>query len=240
MNLFTGLQQRRVVPEIMDQPDLDSERHVHALQSLRRINSVSLTSTLVWTAIDDYLSNRTNSVKPLRILDIATGGGDVPIALSKKLQRSSCPVEIHGCDVHSQAVRFAEATAGQSGANVRFFQHDVIKQGIPEGYDILLCGLFLHHLELDDTLVLLQGMANACKELLVINDLERSVWHVALAYVACYSLTRSDVVRFDGPASVRAGYRLPEIRAIAGSAGLTEARFTRHWPFRWRMVWRKS
>ena len=46
---------------------------------------------------------------------------------------------------------------------------------------------------------------------------------IGLVATACRVLSRSPVVHFDGPASVRAAYTLAELRSLADRAGLTGA-----------------
>ena len=47
----------------------------------------------------------------LRVLDIATGAGDVPIALAQKAKRAGLQLEIRGVDVSEQALAFARERA---------------------------------------------------------------------------------------------------------------------------------
>ena len=53
---------------------------------------------------------------PIRVLDVASGGGDVPIALAKRASRAGIHVEIEGCDVSPEAVRICPAPGGASAA----------------------------------------------------------------------------------------------------------------------------
>ena len=60
-----------------------------------------------------------------------------------------------------------------------------------------------------------------------------------LCWLGVRLLTRSPVVRVDGPLSVRAAFRAEEIGAMADSAGLDGARLTSHWPQRLLLHWTK-
>src|SRR5919106_574491 len=76
----------------------------------------------------------------------------------------------------------------------------------PTGFDVVTCSLFLHHLSADEGIALLANMENAARRLVLVNDLARSPFNFVSVWLACRLLTRSPVVRFDGPASVRSAF----------------------------------
>src|SRR5260370_18120119 len=112
------LEQRRSRPEVMDQPGLDPAQHARALRGLARINWWSRSSGILWPAL---LAQARAAGGPLRVLDLATGAGDVPIRLGRRARRAGVPVRIEGCDVSSVAVDYARRRAERVGAAVRFF-----------------------------------------------------------------------------------------------------------------------
>ena len=97
---------RHLEPEIMDDPALDGERHREALRGLERINRWSSSSRIVWFPIKTLAQERTFS--PLRVLDIATGAGDVPIQLWHRARRAGLPLEVDGCDQSPRAIEYAK------------------------------------------------------------------------------------------------------------------------------------
>jgi hypothetical protein len=62
-------------------------------------------------------------------------------------------------------------------------------------------------------------MRHAAGKMVVINDLVRSALGLGMVYLATRLLSRSPVVRTDGPRSVRAAYTLKEIADLATQAG---------------------
>ena len=82
----TGLRSRKRQPELMDQAGLDNAQHHQALDALQRINRLSGGGQALWPLIRDYCRRRRDSddMKPVRLLDIATGGGDLPGAPLEK------------------------------------------------------------------------------------------------------------------------------------------------------------
>src|SRR5947209_2673513 len=99
------LEQRQLQPEIMDQLDLNPRDHACALRGLARINWWSCSSNILWPALAGRARRRP---QPLRVLDLATGAGDVPIRLSCRARRMGIRLQIDGCDVSPVAVAEAQ------------------------------------------------------------------------------------------------------------------------------------
>lgn len=205
----------------MDDPDLDGTRHREALRGLARLNTVSRSAKTVHAALR-RLGGR------LRVLDLAAGGGDVTAGVARL---AGPALSIEGCDRSPRAVSHARARA----PGVRFFVHDVVRDGPPPGYDVYVASLFLHHLAEDEAVRLLRGMAQG--RALLVNDLRRSrAGHLA-ARVVPRLLTRSPVVHADARRSVENAFSLAEARALAEKAGLGGATVARRWPFRFLLAW---
>jgi 2-polyprenyl-3-methyl-5-hydroxy-6-metoxy-1,4-benzoquinol methylase len=229
------LSERRRMPELMDQPDLDVAEHERALRGLARINRFSRSDAILWPAIERLAHARGGAL--IRVLDVATGGGDVPIALAKRALRAGLAVEIEGCDVSPDAVCYARQRAEQSGLNLRFFDLDVLGAPIPSGYDVITSSLFLHHLDEDGACAFLRRAAEATSGLLLVNDLVRGPAGYLLAWLGCRFLSRSPVVWYDGPVSVAGAFSLAEARNLAVSAGLDGVSLTPRWPCRFLLSW---
>ncbi len=228
------LRERRLEPEIMDQPELDATRHEAALAGLARINWISRSASNLWAPLRNWARTHTAT---LRVLDIASGGGDVTCALAQRAERARLPLHLEGCDFSPRAVAFAQRRAG---GRARFFEHDVLAHGVPEGYDIVICSLFFHHLTALEARHLLSAMAQQVRVGLAIHDLRRSSLGLLMAYAGTRVLSRSDVVHTDGVLSARAAFSSPEFADLARDAGLAGARLTTHWPERLRLVWSRA
>ncbi|MBI3311954.1 MAG: methyltransferase domain-containing protein [Candidatus Omnitrophica bacterium] len=227
--------QRDLRPERMDQPDLDERAHLEALDGLARLHQIGRSARSIWAPI----RAETASSSPLRILDVATGGGDLPIDLWRLTHRAGISVQIDGFDRSPQAIGYAREKARRAGAPIRFFNQDALADPLPGGYDVLFSSLFLHHLETADAQKLLGRMASAAGRMILVHDLIRSRLNAALMELGAAFLTRSPVVHADAPQSVRAAFTLPELAQMAQTAGLPGARLIRTPPFRFLLIWRK-
>ena len=238
MAFLSSLSQRRLEPEIMDDPTLSAAAHEEALRALGRINWLSGSAGIFWQPVRALAV--TEPTRIWRLLDIATGGGDVAIRLWHKARRAGLKLEVHAADVSPTALDFARRKAKQAGADVHFLRLDVHRDAIPAGYDVITSSLFLHHLTWDQARALLQGMRQAAARMVVVNDLRRCRPGYLLAWLAGRTLTTSPVARVDAPRSVEAAFSLGEIRALAEQADMHAIELTRHWPCRFRLTWRRS
>ena len=236
--LLPSLAQRHRQAEWMDQPGIDPLAHSLALQGLRRINGFSGAVGSLFAPIRSLA--REHGGQPLRVLDLACGGGDNTTALAERARRQGLAVQVDGCDLSPQAVAIATRSAEERALGTRFFQADALNDPLPEDYDVILCSLFLHHLEEDQAVDLLQRMGRASRCLVLVNDLIRSPLGYGLAWAGCRLLSRSPIVHFDGPVSVQGAFQLSEVRALAARAGLEGAALRRSWPERYLLSWRRS
>ncbi|MBS0262803.1 MAG: methyltransferase domain-containing protein [Planctomycetes bacterium] len=238
-DFLASLRTRDRQPELMDQPGLDEQVHAHALRSLTRINWISRTTGLIWKPIQKLVRERPPQ-RPLRILDVAAGGGDVVLGLARRAAAAGIDAQVDGCDINPTAIQYAGDRARQAGLRqVSFFQADVLQAPLPEGYDIVTCSLFLHHLSDSEIVRVLRAMAAASQQLVIASDLCRNRFAYIMTWVGCRLLTRSPIVHVDGPLSVAAALTVPEARDLAQQAGLTGTTFTRYFPERFLLVWSK-
>ncbi|MCA9069273.1 MAG: methyltransferase domain-containing protein, partial [Planctomycetaceae bacterium] len=233
------LTQRDRRAELMDDPAIDPADHQAALVGLRRVNRWSRSSAIVWPTIRSLAKN--SSQRPVRVLDLACGGGDVTREIAQRAAQAQLPIEIHGCDIHPFAVEYSRVgETPRDAVPVSFFQLDVLQDELPNDYDVLMCSLFLHHLSDEEALQFLRRMMSATRQLVLVNDLCRTRFGYLLAWAGCRLLTRSPIVHHDGPLSVRAAFTINEIEKLTREAGMMETRMTRHWPQRFLLSWRKD
>jgi 2-polyprenyl-3-methyl-5-hydroxy-6-metoxy-1,4-benzoquinol methylase len=219
----------------MDGPGLDPDRHVRALRALETVNALSGTVRRVWREI---LALGPTPGRPLRVLDVACGGGDVARALARRASRAGAAVEVHGCDRSPVALEHARAAAERAGVDARFFRHDALATPFPDGYDLITSSLFLHHLTEAEAVTLLRAKARAAEHVLV-QDLRRTRLGWALAVLTLNTVARSDVARVDGLRSVAGAFTLEEAESLARAAGLEGATVRRCWPQRFTLSWRR-
>jgi 2-polyprenyl-3-methyl-5-hydroxy-6-metoxy-1,4-benzoquinol methylase len=233
LDASTRLSSRDFGPEIMDQSGLDTNMHRGALAGLRRLNLASGVCRQMCRLLTAYSQLR--GLSRLRVLDIASGGGDVPFGLWQLAKKKGIELRIVGLDVSANACQFATEWCRAANGSIVFEKRDVVREPIPNGFDVVTCSLFLHHLTFDEAANVLSKMAGA-GSLLLANDLNRSATGYILARLACRILTGSPVVRHDGPQSVANAFTQSEMRDVCVAAGLADATIYTAWPCRMMVV----
>lgn len=234
------LSRRYLEPERMDSPELAAEPHRHALAGLRRINYFSRSAAAIAAAISRLpVVNRPilDSSGPLTVLDLGCGGGDVAAGVHRRLRGVGIAAEVTGWDRSETAVEEALRRAGTpTPQGLRFAVHDAFAAS-DEHFDVVYCSLFLHHFEVADAVELLRQMKSIARRAVIVDDLLRSQMGYLLASAGCRLLSRSDIVHFDGPQSVRAAFTRQEVNGLAVQAGLSEFSLRKHWPERFTLTW---
>jgi len=250
MYLLPDLSQRNLVPERMDDPSLPAEEHALALRGLRRINKFSGTMGQFERIVVDLATR--NPKRHWTILDIGCANGENAVRLFQRLSKK-LSVTVVGWDISPYAIEQAEqlrTNLGLSSEQCRFEIRDALEDGslVKAGEnlvetpvaDIVINSLFLHHFEEQQAILLLRRMSELAGIAVVTDDLLRTRFGWVLAKLGCHLLSRSPVVHFDGPQSVKAAFRLEELRRMAEQAGLHSCRMIKHWPERCALIWERG
>lgn len=257
------MKSRVLVPERMDDPGLDPQEHARALAGLRRINHFSGTPWQIAREILEIASRHPRN--QYRILDLGCANGELVYKLIPLLI-DRIPFHITGWDRSEYAIEQARKGIPQwaeqnpqfsSGAPVSFEVQDVFAFAADDRdlkreprsvshsvdgdapFDIVFCTLFLHHFEDTDAVRVLDAMRRLARIAVLVDDLRRTHFGWWLATLGCHLLSRSPVVHFDGPQSVRAAFDLDEARRMAALAGMHNVSMRTHWPQRFAMRWER-
>jgi 2-polyprenyl-3-methyl-5-hydroxy-6-metoxy-1,4-benzoquinol methylase len=233
------MKERQLVPEWMDDPNLDRDEHQRALAGLRRVNRFSRTAGRIARRIQGCAA--THRLTAASILDLGCGSGDVAFGLARALAKDIA-WSVEGWDVSPTAIEVArqafsgdkedQALLHRPPLSLAFRQRDAFAQS-SERFDFVYCSLFLHHFTEADASRLLRQMIGLAKRAIIIDDLDRSWFGWWLAKIGVQLLSRSPIVHFDGPQSVRAAFTPAEARQLARACGLEHLSVARHWPARW-------
>ncbi len=208
---------RDLQPEWMDDPAIDPVEHAQALAGLARLNRFTGVAGLMYRYVRRLTKNRKSStsvVRPLRILDVASGGGDVPIAWAQLAKRDGIEIQITLIDISPVALEQQQRLAKANGVDVKSIQMNCLTEPLPTGFDLVTNSLFMHHLEVADAAHMLRQMRAATDNAILVCDLERSRLNVALVEFAGQVLSRSKVVHHDGPQSVRGAFTRNEFAEL--------------------------
>lgn len=163
------------------------------------------------------------------ILDVGTGGADIPRAIVHAARRRNLAVRVVAADVHPQIIEIARReTAAYPEITVE--RADALALPYPDdAFDIALLTLTLHHFEGRDQVRVLQELARVSRGDVVVNELLRSRANYLGARLLAATVWRGNrLTRHDGPLSVLRAFTAPELLALARDAGLRDARVHRH------------
>jgi 2-polyprenyl-3-methyl-5-hydroxy-6-metoxy-1,4-benzoquinol methylase len=222
------------VVELLDRPDNSDEEVRGNLRDLERLNRFFGGARTVLLHLSRMIGGRSQS--PLMILDIGTGGADIPRAICRWAKQRKLTVTVEAMDRGHQVL----ATAAEWSAGfpeIRLRQAEAPPLPYPDhSFDYVLCSLFFHHLTEAQGIHLLWEMRRVARHGLIVNDLMRSRRARLLTGIATRLLSGNRLTRHDGPMSVLRGFRPAELLHMATEAGLSDVRVSLHPWFRIALI----
>lgn len=227
---------RTLTPELMDDPAIDPRDHAGALAGLARLNRLARSESILWPLVREA---GTGHGRRVSVLDVATGSGDVPLALAARARRDGIDIALSACDLSPTALDAARGRAARAEVALETWVQDAVTEPIGRRFDVVTSSLFLHHLDEDKAVAFLRNVS-AAAGLLLVSDLRRDAAGLAVAWGASRVVTRSRVVHVDAVRSVRGAYTVDEVRGLASRAGLVGAQVRACWPWRMLLSWRHA
>jgi len=225
-----ALARRSTADELMDTEQVSFDEFRECLRHLERINRASLAyrPTLAWL---DGLARR-HPGRPLTILDVGFGHGDMLRRVAAWAARRGVPVRLEGVDLNPWSAQAArEATPPD--LPIGYHVGDVFDWDRPA--DVVLSALFAHHLRDGDLARFLAWMDARATLGWFVNDLHRHVLPFAVVRAAAGLLPVNRLVRHDAPLSVARAFTRADWRRVLDLSGIDPARVTVEWffPFRY-------
>jgi len=209
--------------EWLDEPNISRQDLVSNFRDIALINRWFGGVSLVEKSLRPMLPPVSGMTK-LKLLDLATGVADVPLALAHKWQ-SRYKLAITVLDLNPVITELARQAATHAGIAdfeahaADIFAYDFDFQAGPP-YDFVTCSLAFHHFSSEQCLAMLGLMARLARRGFVVNDLERSWFGYLGAHLLGLTLTRHRLTRHDGPLSVLRAFTPAEFLALVQAAPL--------------------
>jgi SAM-dependent methyltransferase len=170
--------------------------------------------------------------RTLEILDVGTGGADLPQALVRHARDRGATVRVTAVDLDPATASVAASRVRGEPA-IRVVRADARRLPFRERtFDLVCASLFLHHFRDDEVVAILRRMAAACRGVVLVNDLQRHRVPWAFIAAAARLTMRHPMFVHDAPLSVLRGFTETELAALGARAGLRNVRVDRRWPFR--------
>ncbi len=200
-------------PEMMDRPQPVSRALEDDLTSLEWLNACFGAHRF----LREFLGKNFAGERSLRVLDLATGGGDLPrvaVAWGRKL---GVEVTVDALDFHPATLEIA-AKRSEEMPEIRFHRHDIREPWGGGGYDLVMSFLALHHFSEEDGVIILREMRRHEGAVLLACDLERTRLAAAGIWLLTQFVLTAPMTRHDARVSIRRAFSLGEFRQLAVAA----------------------
>lgn len=200
-------------PELMDRPQPVTPELERDLRNLRQLNRYFGSYRLV----KHFLRHWISPASKMRILDLATGSGDIPRLIVDYARGVRAEVRVDALDQQASTVAIARhLSAGYP--EIEFIEGDILSFD-REPYDIVLCSLALHHFAEPDAIAVLRHCRELSREYVLVSDLRRGWLALAGVYVLTALFFREPMTRTDARLSAERAFSFAEFRSLAQRAG---------------------
>jgi ubiquinone/menaquinone biosynthesis C-methylase UbiE len=186
-------------------------------------------------ALERHLESRVRALgdRPIRILDVGAGSGDVASRLQLSLRASGYRATVVALDLQWRHLRAGRSMSHDPPCAVAA---DVFHLPFDAGaFDFAVSTLFFHHFSPEENQGVLREMSRVARYGLALLDLTRHRLPALFVSLAGRLLFQSRVSVADGIASVQQAYTVEEALRIAGAAA-RPVRARRIFPFRWLLT----
>jgi len=199
--------------EMMDRPQPVSSELEKNLRNIRQLNRFFGSHRLVLHFLRRW-------IKPgdhVRIVDLATGSGDIPRLIVDLARKIGATVEIDALDRQSATLEIARKLSGNY-PEISYIDANILEWQPAERYDIVLCSLALHHFSDSNAVRLLRRCGDLSRKFVLVSDLRRGLLATIGVYLLTARIFREPMRRYDGRVSAARAFSFGELDDLAGRA----------------------
>lgn len=212
--------------EIIDDFSIQDERIDKALNELKVINKYLGGISTTKSALSYFIQSKKDKLK---ILDIGSGSSDNLLSAKNKYP-----------DLHILSIDKNPRALSNSKNQTKKINSDAFELPFKNNScDIVHSALFLHHFTEEQIKILLTEFLRIARKGIIINDLQRSVFALLGIKILTFLFSKSEMVKNDGPLSVKRGFTKSELINLLSVAGIKNFVIKWKWAFRWMVVIRK-
>ncbi|MEP6686488.1 MAG: methyltransferase domain-containing protein [Verrucomicrobiota bacterium] len=201
-------------PELMDLPQPVTAELEADLQNLRQLNRFFGGHRLVSKFLRDWI----RPGQSLRVLDLATGSGDIPRLVVDHARGAGAKVEVEAVDQQTSTLEIARRLSADY-PEITYHQGNILEWSNDSPCDIVLCTLALHHFGEDDAVRLLRRCRELSHDHVLVSDLRRGFLATVGVYLLTAIIFRAPMTQSDARASARRAFSFEELRSLAERAG---------------------
>lgn len=232
MSILISTKYRSNEEEIMDDLDYKGPILYDSLDKLAKINQWLGGNTVTLNGLKKLLKAHDRS-KPLRIIDLGCGGGDILREVSRFGKQKGYSFELIGIDANKHTIAYAQECS-KSYDNIEFRTIDIFSETFKElNYDVVLSTLFLHHFKENELITFLEPVLKKASLGIVVNDLHRHKMAYYLFKLLSLTIRNQTIVQ-DGLTSVLRGFKRHELESISKQLNSS---YTLKWKWAFRFQW---
>ncbi|HET9418717.1 MAG TPA: methyltransferase domain-containing protein [Chthoniobacterales bacterium] len=201
-------------PELMDRPQPVSQELERDLENLCQLNRWFGGHRLIVHFMRRWIQPGAR----LRIVDVATGAGDIPRLIVDLARKIGATAEIDAIDRQSATLEIARRWS-RGYPEISFLEADLLMFNPAAAYDIVLCSLALHHFSDEDAVRVLRRCRELSHKFVLVSDLRRSWFLTVGVYLLTALIFRESMTKYDGRLSAARAFSFHEMDALARQAG---------------------
>lgn len=215
------LSQRVDAPELMDTL-CSFEEYQQCITGLTVVNRLVMAYRPTFDFLNRVLAASPDLKRPLRILDVGCGDGDLLRQIGRWAERRGVRVELQGIDLNPLSARAARKAEEREtvSAPVEYITGDVMDYRPSVPVDVVLSTHLTHHLNNSQIVRLLEWMEVTAARGWFISDLHRHAVPFHLFNAIARVLRWHTIVREDGLASIRRSFSPSDWSGLCQGAGL--------------------
>src|SRR5712671_3713086 len=217
--------------ELMDRPQAVSAELERDLENIRELNRWFGSYAL----ISIFLSRWIKPGARMRIVDLATGSGDIPRLIAEYGRKVGAELQIDALDMQSATLEIARKLSARY-PEIAFVEGSLLEWNATEPYDLVLCTMALHHFSDDDAVRVLQRCRDLSRKFVLVSDLCRG-WFGTIGVRLLTAIMFSEpMTKHDARLSIVRAFSFSEMNQLARRAGWTNFGH-QSFPFARQAVW---
>ena len=217
--------------ELMDRPQPVSGELERDLENIRELNRWFGSYAL----ISLFLSHWIKAGSSLRIVDLATGSGDIPRLIAEYGRKVGADLRIDALDRQPATLEIAKKLSARY-PEITFVEGNLLEWDATEPYDLVLCTLALHHFSDHDAVCVLKRCRELSRNFVLVSDLRRG-WLAKLGvHLLTATMFREPMTKYDARLSAARAFSFSEMNQLARRAGWTNFGH-KIFPFARQAIW---